>query len=53
MSMDLLVFIFLAMLAIFGVYLVSRLIFAAYFKAKQQYEAQRYGQRSQLPGSGS
>ncbi len=39
--------------AIPGVYVLFRLIFAAYFKSKQHYEDQRYGQRPQQPGSGS
>ena len=30
-----------------GVYLFFRLIFAAWFRAKQQYEDNRYGQRTQ------
>jgi len=38
--------------SLLGVYVLSRLIFAAWFRAKQQYEDKRYGQRTQ-PGSGS
>jgi hypothetical protein len=37
--------------AVFGVYVFFRLIFAAYFKAKQHYEDNRYGKRSQRAGS--
>ena len=33
--------------AVFGVYFLFRLIFAAYFKSKQQYEDNRNGQRPQ------
>jgi len=33
--------------ALLGVYVLFRLIFAAYFRAKQQYEENRYGQRPQ------
>lgn len=37
--------------SLLGVYVFFRLIFAAYFRAKQLYEDNRYGQRTQQ-GSG-
>ena len=40
--------------ALIGVYVLFRLIFAAYFKSKQHYEDHRYGKRSQQqPRTGS
>lgn len=40
-------FLALGVGALLGVYVFFRLIFAAYFRAKQQYEENRYGQRTQ------
>lgn len=40
-------YVFYSLGASIGVYVVSRLIFAAYFKSKQQYEDNRYGQKPQ------
>jgi hypothetical protein len=39
-------FLFYSVGSLLGVYVLSRLIFAAYFRAKQQYEDKRYGQRT-------
>ncbi len=36
----------------FGVYVIFRLIFAAWFKAKQQYEDYKYGTKQRQPRTG-